>query len=510
MTTPQTFGECFSALMRKHKISISEMTRRMSYKSNTTVARILRDQCNLESIQRFYEQFMLISGWRLDAEESKQLREAYEVSRVGREYFLAYEELWELVTVDKSPPKKLGVRCFGLPFAPVETLEQLMDEYQSARHVGIHLFNCCNAQLFQALCALMDGSPEKVEIRHYFQLSDNMACLLESLAAVVPALSYSQYDGYYTTLEHWHTQTGRQMMADTMLVTLETRAGQRLVQIMSGLNGDSYALFTSEEHSGLKEMFLCGLEAGQGAYRSAKMQVVGEDYPTSLVKQAERYRLMEQDRALYFVKPDLPTTLLPEEIMRSMLLEVELKRPAREIEAFSKLSRLQSERRHNLIGKRRITRGAMSMEGMAEFALTGFLSNHPHGIRPLTVPERIATLHSCLELMRRNVYFELSFFRPEVAMRRLMCISYGGMGMLVANNHRDQVSLAGRQEMAVGIPGLAQLFERFYEGVLEQKALLNQQDSRRYLQALIDNLRAGRLEREAIDRAFQAPSVDQA
>lgn len=70
MHEARTFGECLTELLRKKHISTADLTRRMNYRSKTSLTRLLRDEVRYASIEDFMTRLEPISEWLLTGEEN--------------------------------------------------------------------------------------------------------------------------------------------------------------------------------------------------------------------------------------------------------------------------------------------------------------------------------------------------------------------------------------------------------------------------------------------------------
>ena len=64
-----TFGEYLTEIMRRKHISVSDLARRLNYRSRTSLSRLMRDETRYDSIEDFMHRIEPVAAWLLTAEE---------------------------------------------------------------------------------------------------------------------------------------------------------------------------------------------------------------------------------------------------------------------------------------------------------------------------------------------------------------------------------------------------------------------------------------------------------
>ena len=60
---PLTYGQRLRRIMQDNQLTVSDMCRRLGYKSPTQLTRILNDEVSPTLITKFHSQFMMIFDW---------------------------------------------------------------------------------------------------------------------------------------------------------------------------------------------------------------------------------------------------------------------------------------------------------------------------------------------------------------------------------------------------------------------------------------------------------------
>jgi transcriptional regulator with XRE-family HTH domain len=113
MQPVQTFDNSLSALMKKHRITISELTRRLRIKSNTTLSRVLHAQCSPQAAEHFLKALQDANPPVFDAQELQELSHALDVTRIGVAAYCANQEMWQLLENDTTPSTPFPIESYG-------------------------------------------------------------------------------------------------------------------------------------------------------------------------------------------------------------------------------------------------------------------------------------------------------------------------------------------------------------------------------------------------------------
>ena len=182
MRQDQTFGECLTELLRRKRVSVADLTRRMNYRSKTSISRLLRDAVRYSSIEEFMHRLEPVGAWLFNGEEMNALRQAMEVSRLGRAQYRAYQDIWRLVSDGERLRETGALECFG--DAQARTIYELAEIWREADRLDMVLINMGFDGLFGELKALLREKPgPSVSIRHYLLTPDAPAAALAAAAS---------------------------------------------------------------------------------------------------------------------------------------------------------------------------------------------------------------------------------------------------------------------------------------------------------------------------------------
>ena len=250
---PMTFGEYLAQLMNIKRISVTDLTRRMNYRSKTSIARILKDEVRYSSIEDFMNRLEPMEDWLLSAEEKQNLRQAMEVTRLGLARYQAYRDIWRLVKKPCPCPREVRLEGFGAVCA--QNLNELAEKWHQAVRVNMTIINSGYRSLFREIRRFLDANPERdVDIRHYLAVDDAAGSMAEQLAAVSQVFRDRRYHGFYRSGYNGRS-TNQNVINDFVVVRAVMADGSSFMQVVYMLAEDRALAYESVSEEGFGELF---------------------------------------------------------------------------------------------------------------------------------------------------------------------------------------------------------------------------------------------------------------
>jgi hypothetical protein len=194
--------------------------------------------------------------------------------------------------------------------------------------------------------------------------------------------------------------------------------------------------------------------------------------------------LQEKDRALYCIKPDLPLSAFPYEMLGELLKD-SAGQTVMSGAMLSELKWIQMQRNRNIFEKKAPSHYILQRSGLKRYAETGVMHRQPAPVRAQTPAERVVAL---TEALRRTQ--EMPFFKIHLAKDRLtQCdtLEFLCMDRLGVQYISDEQPAPVRT--VITLSEFTKLFQNFYTEELLGKYVESDQECHAYLQSLIDGLK---------------------
>lgn len=475
MREPKTFGECLGEMMRSKHISVADLTRRVNYRSNTSISRLLRDEVRYASIEDFMERLEPIAAWLFTGEEMRRLKASMEVSRLGRARYCAYREIWRLV--GQPEDKKIPVTAQGFGNARSGELDELIGFWHTARKLEMIMINSGLESLFSRLSRLLQERPDAdISIRHYLAIQDSPGSLAEQLGAMMNVFHDPRYQGYY------HAQNGKGKgwdsanTAHVMLVRGEDDEGE-YTQMIVMMSENECVVYESRKMEDVMPFVRQVMDRVCRDSLPLKTRYPEQELLEGLIVISRRYLGCEQDRTIFCLAPDICFELIPMEILYNVMFDSVLKGCDPENEQIQELMRIHQARYVNIHEKHKKTQFIFSWDSLCRFAETGRTTDHVAGMRAFTPMERAAIMRDIVRKCRENVYLSIRVLRPGIRVRGMTLTTYEALGVYLLDAYTQYDVVNGHSEAFMLTPDFAETMEDFFRDELLAKHVCSEGES---------------------------------
>lgn len=214
-----------------------------------------------------------------------------------------------------------------------------------------------------------------------------------------------------------------------------------------------------------------------------RIPAVGDDLLTYNAFCAE----LEQDHAVYRIKPDLGLEQLPVDILLRAGQEAA---PPEILRALPALTDLFRRRHQNVLTKGKPQHTVLKRSAMLQFARTGRLSDHPWILRDFTLGERRRILVYLKEVLLALPGFHLHLLKDEASMLDDEVILYEGVGLSLIKPGTDYNWLDTHAEILITQPEFLQVYKQFYQESLLMHRVAPEAETRAFLDELISQCNA--------------------
>ena len=199
---------------------------------------------------------------------------------------------------------------------------------------------------------------------------------------------------------------------------------------------------------------------------------------------------LEQSRAVYMIKRDVPISYVPSEILACCVMESAMREGiagSQEIvQMLEQLKCVHDQRFENFFDKRKPTYTVFSLEAMERFAQTGTQSDHFFAFRPYTVQERVCILTHLREQAEHNPSFHVRFFKAEYEAPPMEIALYEGAGTLMAKPNTNYNLKGDHTETLITQESFCQCYKTYFLKDLMKRQVMDRQHTLQALDCLIE------------------------
>lgn len=439
------------SIQRSRGLSIAALAELLGYKSQTSVARIMQDKANMDSVTRFCQLVKESEVLALTDEEAEQLNLLLERKKLGLAEYAATDILRQLLRGD--PPMVDPV------LVDVNTGERqhLLERYLSIERLRITLLNSETVPLFGALALLAEKGRARIE--HFLYSDKSLLRTMMTIRAALPILHQSNYLGSFVFMAREEILNNPRgiLMSDVMLCEYQ-REGQPWYDLVIFQTWEEGLCFSFSGYGDTVQRMLESVRANAQSIRNAGMPSLEEGYAAYV-----RYCFdLERDRAVYRIKPDFGLEQIPAEIWIRAFAEGPVAADFSAVGDFHELAELFRQRQSNNISKKQAQHHVYKQRAVWKFVRTGRLSDQFWAFRTLTMRERLETLQFLLAQHTENPYYKLHFLKDEDAMRDDEIICYEGEGVTFIKAGTDYDLSAAHSEIMVSQAEFLRIYRQFF------------------------------------------------
>ena len=485
---PLSYGKRLRLIMQDNGLTVSDLCRKLGYRSPTQLTRILNDEVSPALITKFHSQFMLIFDWLISPAEIRSLSTSLQYSCMGQDAFFTRRAMFRMLFDPGSVKAESILLRFPEENSGVHTLSEMIAKAALAQHVDLLILGSAFDMILPLFSTLTDsGFPTgNLHIRHYFVMEEEAEKLVSQISALIPFLNASTYTGAYCTqsapeaarfLRQNPVTLARVVHADGRIRTTVFLSPQADGIPVCSLDGDELFVFFNTLISGYQDL----------------MRPVKSVYPhprtvESLLTLCQRDLFLEQNHACCFVKLDLCFHVLPAEVVLRAVDDGDKMGLSLDDPLLQELIRVHTARHQTLFTKKEPTLFILTRQSLTDFANTGHMSDHLYAMRDFTKEERKAVLLTLLDALHQNDALCLHFIKDD-ALTPVGCFcAYEDLGMQIAANHTAYNMEACHSEVFVGLPALAHSFIHYCTSTLIPESCMTREESIAWLAQLTENI----------------------
>ena len=481
----QALQDYIQKLMAETGLSKSALAEKLGYRSKTSLDRIMQDNTREASLRKFKQS--VLAAFPLSAEGRRELNEAVQIGIYGLRQYLLNQQMWLFVRGDRPESAPEPSICDALTGEAIS----LRGKYSDVSDLNITVLNCQYVpSLFSALHALLER--EGVSVNHYVFVDHDSVRTMATVNVLMRVFYQTGYDCLVLNAlrrAEDATETGMNQ-ADLAIFEYMDADGCSCEDSIT-FQSSTQGMF--RRHAGAPGITRKMLGLGTDEYYSIKLSYFDYDALNDYVKYSADYAALEENRAIWKIKPDIGVDQIPVHIMEAALLRGPMMESGGSefFEVLSALREVYRKRVTNTFTKKKHAYTIFKRRAFQEFAKTGRTTDHFWAMTPYTVDERIEILETLLDQQRNNSYIHMHFLKDDDDLRDIEIACYEDTGLLLLEADTDYHLEQGHSEVLITHAELLRLFREFFMRVLIREYVLPESETCNFLESLLTTLKVG-------------------
>ena len=204
----------------------------------------------------------------------------------------------------------------------------------------------------------------------------------------------------------------------------------------------------------------------------------------------DEYRKLEQNRAIYTIKPDFPINCVPVDILAPMVIDTYYSNFSQKNEEadeqIQRLYEIHDARCSGIYNRKKPANFVLSPKAMMDFAKTGQRSDHFFLGRPYTVEERVRVLTLLRDQTRDNPNFSIWMRKDEDIVDDKEVTVYDGYGVAMVKADTSWCLEQDHQEVMLESRMLANHLKSYYLSDVLGMAVMTKEESIAVLDEIIE------------------------
>lgn len=478
----QELGPCLKQMLRKKKISASELARRMNCKSRNSIFRILDGKGGHSVQQAFCRRLIEENPMSLGERERAELAQALEVSRVGVQTFMNNRAMRELLMNVTQEAPKVRIETDD-PEDP--DFHKALERLARGKKAYLTITGCCDRAIFDALRERIYKTDVtcEVKVRHFIYTGE--AEIVRSISAIQPLLYCECYSAYGVQPGTMSKERESIYRSNCIYIHAQAADGswydQQMILVDRGIFAPLYQHSSQEE-----DRYMSFFARDMARMPEIKASFGKNQGLESYLSYTEGCRKLEQNRASYTIKLDIPISYIRTDILLPCARDG-LRESGMEDEAVLEgLVEIHRQRYDNYRTKKKTTHIILSKAAMERFSRTGRQSDHFFALRTYTPWERAAILRDLREHTEQNENFRIYFFKESFEPPLTEIGLYEGVGTLLTKPYTHYDLAGDHAEAIITQAEFSARYREFYVGDLLERHVLSREETMGVLEELIE------------------------
>ncbi len=466
-----TFGQCLKSLMEAHRLSVSTLVQK-SGGTRAELRHALADE--LSSAKRNALAKKLCACGIFSQEERQSLKQALQVSEVGRERYAVFDAV-ERLLMNGTAEEDASVRL-----ADGSWLQARLAELMAFEKIEILCINCNIPGVVKALEPFFADEDRDVRMRHYVQM-DYCGSAAEMILCVSPILFDPRYMPFAIQPTAPTTASDYAFGGNYLSVkAVSPHKTDELFFVIRPGEGSAYELANAKRSA--IQCFLERILRDVPTTAFKEMQQRKMDYVSLAVSCMSR----ELNRKLYLFGKSVCFQQTPVDIALSAFLDKGVFPAETAQKLVKQIMPIHRRRFENLLYQKKPTISIMSIEGCEHFLQTGMSSDHFVGFRAFTPQERLRIFEIMLDAAQADSgYMPLLLKQADPKCRYfVLCYDKLSIVLLKVDTNYD---LDGHFDyVLLNFPELTKQYEDAFQNRIIKEGCHSREESLRILRTMME------------------------
>ena len=426
-----TFGETLEKYMKANKVTIERLRRSMNLKSNTSVARILKDEHTYKKVEEFYNKFMTVNPFRLVEYEKKQFVNALEVSRLGKDKYLANMEMMYFVNKKPNPQPFTCAKLYGTAPRKPHSLADLFNTYAECKSVRICLVNCVFDDIVQSLINCSRDN-KKIQIEQYIPYEENIVKEVRNFISILPILNHNNYNCYQAYFTYHNDLEILNRFNNIIFAFKTSESGKVSIDIISLKSNMEYTCVYNENGKPIFDFFSEIFDNMKTQHNRMKENLTGTNVIENLYNVASTMLSLEEAWDQILIKPNFCFSALEADVLKTLFSKSDMGN-----EKAAALYEMQQKRHALYCKKSKRHIGIYTVQGIQEFLNTGMLSDHVFSMRPFTAAEAKTILKNVIAICEAHPMNKIHLLKSNINYNNYQYTFFGQNLLYFSDRYTD-------------------------------------------------------------------------
>ena len=460
----ESFGDCLKRCLTEMDLSASEAARLVGFRSRNSIFRILSGEASTDIKLRFLESLHDALKDKWPEERWRMLQEALLVERIGPAHYRENRAFARVLFMPEETVDCTVMKLLADGSTEEYPMTQVLQEIAASRQAEIVITGCYDAGLARMLAEVCGeaGDHGRLKIRHYIDVSGESA--IQNILSLLPLMSRPWYNARLVEPD----TCPEEMMALYRLSALHVDCwDDQGVQHGGMFIRFDKQLFASRMEARGACTAIAVLDKWRFRLELLKPLLKQDGGPEVFVEYTKRYGQMEENCAIYSIKPDAHFNCIPARVLEQAIVEgfaqSGMAAGPELLDLIIALRQVHNARFDNMMNKHRPTHLVYSLPMMERFMRTGVLSDQFFLQRAYTVEERREIIRVLLDAMRASPWFNVHFLKPGAPELHYEISCYEGKGVMFTDAYTGYDLATDHSEALITLPAFEASFIRYFK-----------------------------------------------
>jgi hypothetical protein len=460
----ESFGDCLKRCLQEGALSASEAARLVGFRSRNSIFRILSGEASPDIKLRFLESLYEALGSQWPEERWHMLQDALAMERMGPARFLENIAFARVLFEQEQTADCTVIKLVADDANEELPMAQVLREIAASQKSEIVITGCYDAALARLLAEEFGeaGDHGRLNIRHYIDVAED--AVIQNILALLPLMFRPWYNARLVE----PGSCPEEMMAIYRLSALHVNRWDD----QGRQHGGMFIRFDKQHFASRMEVrgactAIEVLDRWRFDLELLKPLRKLDGGPEVFVEYTARYGQLEENCAIYSIKPDTHFNCIPAHVLEQAILEgfeqSGMAAGPELLELIGALKAVHNARFDNMMNKRRPTHLVYSLPMMERFMRTGVLSDQFFLQRAYTVEERREIIRVLLDAMRASPWFNVHFLKPGAPELHYEISCYEGKGVMFTDAYTGYDLATDHSEALITLPAFEASFIRYFK-----------------------------------------------